>query len=68
MHLVADLFLFCYERDFMMSLTKEKRNDMIAATRYLDDLLIIDNACVRGFPMVPMVYQYRSRFYQWYHL
>ena len=26
-----------------------------------------DSACVRGFPMVPMVYQYRSRFYQWYH-
>ena len=23
-------------------------------------------ACVRGFTMVPIVYQYRSRFYQWY--
>ena len=23
-----------------------------------------DNACVRGFPVVPTVYQYRSRFYQ----
>ena len=29
--LVADLFLFCYERDFMKSLTKEKRYDMIDA-------------------------------------
>ena len=29
--LVADLFLFCYERDFMESLTKEKRHDLIDA-------------------------------------
>ena len=46
--LVADLFLFCYERDFMKSLTKEKRYDMINAfnstSRYLDDLLNIDNS------------------------
>ena len=45
--LIADLFLFCYERDFMKSLTKEKWNDMIAAfnstSRYLDILLNIDN-------------------------
>ena len=45
--LVADLFLFCYERDFMKSLTKEKRYDLIDAfnstSRYLDDLLNIDN-------------------------
>ena len=45
--LVADLFLFCYERDFMKSLTKEKRYDMIDAfnltSRYLDDLLNIVN-------------------------
>ena len=27
--LVADLFLFCYERDFMKSLAKEKQYDMI---------------------------------------
>ena len=37
--LVADLFLFCYERDFMKSLTKEKRYDLIDAfnstSRYL---------------------------------
>ena len=42
----ADLFLFCYERDFIMkSLTKEKRYDLIDAFnstfRYLDDLLNI---------------------------
>ena len=45
--LVADLFLFCYEKDFMKSLTKEKRYDLIDAfnstSRYLDDLLNIDN-------------------------
>ena len=45
--LVVDLFLFCYERDFIWSLTKEKRYDLIDAfnstSRYLDDLLNIDN-------------------------
>ena len=45
--LVADLFLFCYEKDFMKSLTQEKRYDLIDAfnstSRYLDDLLNIDN-------------------------
>ena len=45
--LVADLFLFCFERGFMKSLTKEKRYDLIDAfnstSRYLDDLLNIDN-------------------------
>ena len=45
--LVADLFLFCYERDFIKSLTKEKWYDLIDAfnstSRYLDDLLNIDN-------------------------
>ena len=43
--LVADLFLFCYERDFMESLTKEKRCDLIDAfnstSRYLDDHIYI---------------------------
>ena len=45
--LVADLFLFCYERDIMMSLSKEKQSEVIEAfsltSRYLDDLLNIDN-------------------------
>ena len=45
--LVAVLFLFSYERDFVKSLTKEKRYDLIDAfnstSRYLDDLLNIDN-------------------------
>ena len=45
--LVADLFLFCYERDFMMSLSDDKQADVIDAfhttSRYLDDILNIDN-------------------------
>ena len=45
--LVADLFLFCYERDFMMSLSDDKQTDSIDAfkttSRYLDDILNINN-------------------------
>ena len=45
--LVADLFLFCYEGDFMKSLSWENRVDIIEAfnsiSKYLDDLLNIDN-------------------------
>ena len=46
--LVADLFLFCYERDFMTSLSDIKQAEIIEAfqstSRYLDDLLKIDKA------------------------
>ena len=45
--LVADLFLFCYERDFMFSLSDNNQTDIIevfnSTSRYLDDLLNIDN-------------------------
>ena len=45
--LVADLFLFCYERDFMLSLSEDNQFDIIEAlnstSRYLDGLLNIDN-------------------------
>ena len=45
--LVADVFLFCYERDFMLSLSEDNQSDVIEAfnstSRYLDDLLNIDN-------------------------
>ena len=45
--LVADLFLFCYERDFMLSLSDNNQTDIIEAfnstSRYLDDILHIDN-------------------------
>ena len=45
--LIADLFLFCYERDFMLSLSEDNQSDIIEAfnstSRYLDDPLDIDN-------------------------
>ena len=45
--LVADLFLFCYERCFMKSFSREYQADIIEAfnstSRYLHDLLNIDN-------------------------
>ena len=50
--LVADLLLFCYERDFMMSLSVENQFEIIEAfsstSRYLDDLLNIDNTYFDG--------------------
>ena len=45
--LVAEFFLFCCERDFMMSLSDDKQADVIDAfnttSRYLDDILKINN-------------------------
>ena len=56
--LVADLFLFCYERDFMKDLSNDNQVDIIKAfnstSRYLDDLLTIDNPYFEG--MVNQIY------------
>ena len=45
--LVADLFLFCYEADFMLSISDNNQADVAEAfsytSRYLNDLLNIDN-------------------------
>ena len=45
--LVADLFLFCYERAFMMSLSDDKQADIIDAfytiSKYLYDIWNINN-------------------------
>ena len=45
--LVAGLFLYCYERDFMLSLKSDTQSDIIEAfnntSRYLDDNFNIDN-------------------------
>ena len=45
--LVADLFLFCYERDCMMSLFDDKQayvvDEFNTTSRYLDDILNINN-------------------------
>ena len=48
--LKADLFLFCYERDFMASYNKEAEiiQAFNSTSEYLDDLLNIDNPYFEG--------------------
>ena len=45
--LVADLYLFCYEGEFMLSLSENNQSDVVetlnSTFRYLDDLMNIDN-------------------------
>ena len=45
--LVADLFLFCYKRDSVLSLSEDTQCNVIepfkSTSRYLDDLLNIHN-------------------------
>ena len=57
--LIAELFLFCYERDFMASLPYNKEAEIIQAFnstyRYLDNLLNIDNPYFEG--TVGQIYQ-----------
>ena len=58
-NLVADLFLFCHERDFMKNLSSDNHQaDIIKAfnltSRYLDDLYNIDNPYFEG--MVNQIY------------
>ena len=57
--LLADLILFCYEKDFMMSLSDDKQADIIkgfnTTSRYLDDILNInstyfDNMVFQTYP------------------
>ena len=56
--LVADLFLFCFEKDFMKNLSSDNQADVIKAfnltSRYLDDLLNIENPYFEG--MVNQIY------------
>ena len=56
--LVADLFLICYERDFMKYLSSDNQAGVIKAfnltSRYLDDFLNIDNPYFEG--MVNHIY------------
>ena len=51
--LVAHLFLFCHERDFMTSLSDVKQA-FKSTSRYLDDILNIDNPYFEG--MVNRIY------------
>ena len=52
--LTAGLFLFCYERDLMASLSYNKEAEIIqtfnSTPRHLDDLLNIDNPYFEGIP------------------
>ena len=45
--LIADLFLFCYEREFMSNLHNSKQYDLKDmfndTSRYFDDIFTIDN-------------------------
>ena len=56
--LIADLFSFCYKRDFMMSLSDDTQAEVIEAinptSRYLDAFLNIDNPYFEG--MVSQIY------------
>ena len=56
--LVSDLFLFCYESYFMKDLSSDNQVDVLKAfnstSRYLDDLLNIDNPNFEG--MVNQIY------------
>ena len=56
--LIADLFLYCYERDFMSDLHKSKRHDLIDmfndTSRYLDDIFTIDNPEFEKY--IPYIY------------
>ena len=64
--LVADLFLFYYERDFMLSLSEENQSGVIEAfnstSRYLDDLLNIDTNFFDS--MVNRIYPSELRLYK----
>ena len=68
--MVADLFLFCYERDFMMSLSDDKQADVIDAfnttSRYLDDILNIKDICDYILPILKYVQYFAySLFNEW---
>ena len=51
--LIADLFLYCYERDFMLKLKPDTQSDIIDAfnktCRYLDDIFNVNNDFFHGF-------------------
>ena len=63
--LVENLLLFCYERDFMLSLSDDKQADTIDAfntkSRYLDDILNIntiyfDNVTMQSFNLIKQIH------------
>ena len=64
--LVANLFLVCYERDFMMSLSDDKLADVIDAFNttyyYKDDILNINNVYFDN--MVSQIYPSELQIYK----
>ena len=62
--LIADLFLYCYERDFMSNLQKSKLFDLIDkfynTSRYLHDILTIDNPAFSEH--IPDIYPKETQF------
>ena len=50
--LIADLLLFCYKRDFMLSFSGDTQADVIevfnSESRYLDELLNIESPYFEG--------------------
>ena len=61
--LVADLFLFCYERDFMMSLSGDKPADIIDASDFIWPFLT-PNIGVIPNPKTGCISQFSSVFSQ----
>ena len=70
--LVANLFLFCYERDFMKALSDDKQADIIDAfnttLRYLDDIVNINSVCFDNMVKVSKGAKIRNRYNQVPHL
>ena len=64
--LVADLFLFCYEKDFMMSLSDDKQAGVIGAfnttSSYLDYNFNINNVYFDN--MVSQIYPSEHQLYK----
>ena len=64
--LAADVFLFCHERDFMVSLSDDNQVDVIDAFnttfRYLDDILNINNVYFDN--MVNQIYPSELQLYK----
>ena len=65
---VADLFLFGYVRNFMMSLSEDNQSDVIEAfnsiSRYLDDLFNIHNNFLDSMDKVNRIYPTELQLYK----
>ena len=64
--LVANLFMFCYERDFMVPLSDDKQADIIDAfntiSRHLNDISNINNVYFNN--MVSQIYPSELQLYK----